>query len=208
MWCGFTSSFIVRPLFFDEIGPAGFLNCTVNGVGYEYLLRNHVIPALQQCARVSSIIFMQDGAPPHIANPVKRLLSMHFGNYRIISRHFPTNWPPRSPDLNPCDFWLWGYLKHVVFSDRIEILVELKARSEQHIHIISQDTLQSVVEHAISRFELVAENGGQHMEHFLSLSWCIGFQLAQLRVSQMSNDLEVIVLIIYFFSKTSYNHAH
>ncbi|GBN65801.1 hypothetical protein AVEN_85675-1, partial [Araneus ventricosus] len=28
-------------------------------------------------------------------------------------------WPSRSPDLNPCDFWLWGYLKDVVFSTPI-----------------------------------------------------------------------------------------
>ena len=25
-------------------------------------------------------------------------------------------WPPQSPDLNPCDFYLWGYLKSVVYN--------------------------------------------------------------------------------------------
>ncbi|GBN90917.1 hypothetical protein AVEN_239312-1, partial [Araneus ventricosus] len=54
---------------------------------------------------------MQDGAPPHIAATVKQLLNLHFGNGRIISRHFLTAWPPRSPDLNPCDFWLWRLTK-------------------------------------------------------------------------------------------------
>lgn len=24
-------------------------------------------------------------------------------------------WPPRSPDLTPCDFYLWGYIKEKVF---------------------------------------------------------------------------------------------
>ncbi|GBM29650.1 hypothetical protein AVEN_125297-1 [Araneus ventricosus] len=112
---------------------------------------------------------MQDGGLPHISNPVKRLLSAHFGNDRIIRNHFPINWPPRSPDLNPCDFWLWGYLKHVVFSGMISNLAKLKTRIAQHIHNISIDTLRPVVEDAISRFELLAENGGQHIEHFLSL---------------------------------------
>ncbi|GBO29078.1 hypothetical protein AVEN_135027-1 [Araneus ventricosus] len=72
---------------------------------------------------------MQDSAPPHIANPVKRLLSVHFEYDRIISSHFATHWPPRSPDLKPCDFWLWGYLKHVAFSGPIANLAELKTRN-------------------------------------------------------------------------------
>jgi hypothetical protein len=26
-----------------------------------------------------------------------------------------TRWPPRSPDLTPCDFFLWGFIKDRVF---------------------------------------------------------------------------------------------
>ncbi|GBM08152.1 hypothetical protein AVEN_214482-1 [Araneus ventricosus] len=72
-------------------------------------------------------ILMQDGAPPHIANPIKRLI---IGNDKIISRYILTNWPPRSPDVNPCDFWLWCYLKNVVFSGPIADLAELMIRIE------------------------------------------------------------------------------
>ncbi|GBN56822.1 hypothetical protein AVEN_33068-1 [Araneus ventricosus] len=111
-----------------------------------------------------------DGAPPHIANPVKQLLKRPFGNARIISRHFPTAWPSRSPDLNPLDFWMWGYLKAVVFSNPIAHLAELKARIAQHILNVIPETLRSVVEHAVSRFQLIAENGGQHIEHVLHQS--------------------------------------
>ncbi|GBM47046.1 hypothetical protein AVEN_155429-1, partial [Araneus ventricosus] len=57
----------------------------------------------------------------------------------------------------------------LLFSGPIANLAELKARTVQLIHNISTDTLRSVVEHAISQFEIVAENGGQHIEHFLSL---------------------------------------
>ncbi|GBN77041.1 hypothetical protein AVEN_208727-1, partial [Araneus ventricosus] len=80
------------------------------------------------------------------------------------------SWPSRSPDLNPCDFWLWGYLKDVVFSTPIAHLAELKARIAQHILNVSPETLRSVVEHAVSRFQLVAENDGQHIEHVLHQS--------------------------------------
>ncbi|GBM18817.1 hypothetical protein AVEN_203096-1 [Araneus ventricosus] len=168
--CGFTAVFIVGPFFFEEIGPSGPVICTVNGTSYESLLRNHLIPALQQRVCLDSTIFMQDCAPPHIATPVKQLLNLHFGNDRIISRHFQTARPPRSPDLNPCDFWLWGYQKAVVYEGLIANLAELKNRIMQHIHNISTETLRSVVEHAILRFQLIGENDGQNTEHFLSKS--------------------------------------
>ncbi|GBM93595.1 hypothetical protein AVEN_250663-1 [Araneus ventricosus] len=80
---------------------------------------------------------------PHIANPLKRVLCMHFGNDRSISCRFPTNWPPRSPDLNSCDFWL----KHAVLSGLIANLAELETRIAQNIHDVSTDTFRSVVEH-------------------------------------------------------------
>ncbi|GBM08385.1 hypothetical protein AVEN_108380-1 [Araneus ventricosus] len=136
---------------------------------YEFLLRNQLIPALQQ--REWQYFY----APPHIATPVKQLFNLHFGNDRIISHHFPTAWSPRSPDLNPCDFWLWGYLKDVVYGGPNANLTELKNRITQHIHNIATETLRSVVEHAVLRFQLIGENGGQHSEHFLSKSKLTSF---------------------------------
>ncbi|GBM68317.1 hypothetical protein AVEN_24177-1 [Araneus ventricosus] len=98
VWCGFTAAFIVVPFCFEQIGPSGPVTCTVNGTRYESLLRNHLIPAVQQHGCVDSTIFMQDGALLHIVTPVKQLLNLPFRNDKIISRYFPTAWPPRSPE--------------------------------------------------------------------------------------------------------------
>ncbi|GFU93114.1 hypothetical protein TNCV_206591 [Trichonephila clavipes] len=38
------------------------------------------------------------------------LLKNTFGD-RLISRFGPVNWPPRSCDLTPLDYFLWGYVK-------------------------------------------------------------------------------------------------
>ncbi|GBM27933.1 hypothetical protein AVEN_146156-1 [Araneus ventricosus] len=122
VWCGFTAAPIVCSFFSEEIGSSGPLTCAVNGTRYESLLRNQLIPAPQQPGRVDSAIFMQDGALPQITTPV----NMYFGNYRIINRRSSTAWPPGSPDLNPCDFWLWGYLKDVVYVGPMANLAELK----------------------------------------------------------------------------------
>ena len=42
-------------------------------------------------------------------------------------------WPPRSPDLNPCDFFLWGYLKSKVYEPLPKTLDDLKANIEREI---------------------------------------------------------------------------
>ena len=37
--------------------------------------------------------------------------------------------PPRSPDLIPCDFFLWGYLKSLVHVDRLRNIAHLNSRT-------------------------------------------------------------------------------
>ncbi|GBN55276.1 hypothetical protein AVEN_112465-1 [Araneus ventricosus] len=48
VWCGFTVALIVNPFFCEAICPSGPVTCTVNGACHESLLRNQLIPALQQ----------------------------------------------------------------------------------------------------------------------------------------------------------------
>lgn len=165
VWCGMTANFIMGPFFFEEPSAAGPVTCTVTAARLESMLRCFVIPELQQRGILDTTVFMQDGAPPHIGRCVKQLLQQHFTNDRIVARHFPIAWPPRSPDLNPCDFWLWGYLKSIVYGDNITNLVELKNAIHRHVRNISPDMLRSAVENAILRFNLLSENGGYHIEH-------------------------------------------
>ncbi|ERL96003.1 hypothetical protein D910_00787 [Dendroctonus ponderosae] len=47
-----------------------------------------------------------DGAPPHYYCEVWQFLNADFQN-RWIGRNGFENWPPRSPDLTPLDFFLW-----------------------------------------------------------------------------------------------------
>ncbi|GFY24043.1 hypothetical protein TNCV_1010961 [Trichonephila clavipes] len=35
---------------------------------------------------------------------------------RIIVKRFKFTWPPRSPDLTPVNFWLWGFLGVLILS--------------------------------------------------------------------------------------------
>jgi hypothetical protein len=53
--------------------------------------------------------FQQDGATCHTTHATMGMLEELFGP-RIISKGL---WPPRSPDLMPLDFYLWGFLKNI-----------------------------------------------------------------------------------------------
>ncbi|GFV27615.1 transposable element tc3 transposase [Trichonephila clavipes] len=159
-WCGFSASFILGPYFFEELGAGGPVICSITGQRYASLLRNKIIPDLQARQCLSRITFMPDGAPPHITRCVTDVLKHHFTEERVISRQFRHLWPPRSPDLNPCDFWLWGHLKQLVCGDQPKTLPDLKDSISRHVLNISQNTLRSTMEHAILRFQIVAENDG------------------------------------------------
>ncbi|GBM40410.1 hypothetical protein AVEN_201409-1 [Araneus ventricosus] len=66
---------------------------SVTGQRYRDMMRDFVILQLQQLQQrgcLQGIIFMQDGAPPHIDHLVKQLLRQHFTDARVIRRHFPT----------------------------------------------------------------------------------------------------------------------
>ena len=52
---------------------------------------------------------------------------------RIISRNSEVNWPPRSCDLTPLDFFLWGYLKSKVYANKPTTVQQLKDEIRRHI---------------------------------------------------------------------------
>ncbi|KFM83383.1 hypothetical protein X975_26734, partial [Stegodyphus mimosarum] len=132
------------------------------------MLNSFVIPALQQRQCGGQIIFMQDGDPPHFAVRVQQMLRQKFTTERVISRYFPTAWPPRSPDLTPCDFWLWGYLKSKVYQGVVQDLATLKDNISRTVREIPADMLLSAVVHTVHKMQYVVHNNGSHIELHLN----------------------------------------
>lgn len=159
VWCGFTSNFILPPYFFDS--------CTINQHSYLRVLNESVIPELHNRRCMRRITFQQDGAPPHIATAVKELLAKTFGN-RIISRHFENEWPPRSPDIAPPDYWLWGSLKAKVYASTPKSLPELKSAIQREVATITSAELKRAVENLIPRLHALLNEDGGHFEHYFS----------------------------------------
>ena len=67
-------------------------------------------------------------------------------------------------DLNPCDFWLWGFLNDHVYRGNMQTIPELKASITRYVSSIDRETLRATVEHAITRFEHVIDVNGMHIE--------------------------------------------
>jgi hypothetical protein len=84
--------------------------------------------------------FQQDNATAHTANATMVAVREVFED-RIISRGL---WPPRSPDLSFCDFYLWGNLKGKVYKYNPRSTEALQNGMSPVIGSITADQLQKV----------------------------------------------------------------
>ncbi|GBP48502.1 hypothetical protein EVAR_16171_1 [Eumeta japonica] len=67
---------------------------------------------------------------PVLRRPVREYLNEEYPG-RWIGKLASILWPPRSPDLNPLDFFYWGCLKDRVYTKPISTLDELHHRITQ-----------------------------------------------------------------------------
>ena len=65
-------------------------------------------------------------APPHYQQDVRVFLDEKLQGH-CIGRRGTIEFPPRSPDLTPLDFYLWGTLKDVVYRKKPATLGDLRA---------------------------------------------------------------------------------
>ena len=66
------------------------------------------------------------------ANETIDLLKKTFGE-RIISRRGIVAWPSRPCDLTPLDYFLWGYVKLLVYTDKPETIDDLEENIQRVI---------------------------------------------------------------------------
>jgi hypothetical protein len=69
--------------------------------------------------------FQQDDAPPHYHRDVRSYLNENLPGLWIGQRG-SVEYPPRSPNLPPLNFYLWGSLKDVVYHKKSPTLETLR----------------------------------------------------------------------------------
>ena len=86
----------------------------VNGASYLKRLHNNLIPAVEGMYPNKDFTFVQDSAPSHHANQVQNFLKQNLKS-RFVKN---TDWPPKSPDFNPLDYYFWDRIQEKVYDGR------------------------------------------------------------------------------------------
>jgi hypothetical protein len=157
VWCAMSSNEIVGPFFFEE--P------TVDSDDYLNMLKNFFYPFLQRKKITNKIIFQQDGASIHFAKAVRSWLNEKFDN-RWIGRGGEISWAPRSPDMTPLDFFLWGHIKTNIYKTNVRDLDDLKSRISQEILAIKKETLHHVFLEVEKRLNFCISVQGDTFEQY------------------------------------------
>lgn len=162
VWCGLHAGGIIGPYIFkNEDG----VRVTVNGDRYRTMINDFFFENMENIDP-DEMWFQQDGATCHTANATIDLLKTKFDD-KLISRNGPVNWPPRSCDLTPLDFFLWGYVKSKVYADKPATIDALEANIERVIRDIRPEMLEKVAHNWTSRIRFVKNSRGGHMSQII-----------------------------------------
>jgi len=111
---------------------------------------------------VADAWFQQHGATAHTARRTMQVLWEMFPG-KLISLRGDVGWPAHSPDLAPCDFFLWGYLKSKLYTHRPENLQALKDAIRREIAAILPAMTERVMRAFRNRLEECIANDGHHL---------------------------------------------
>ncbi|GFU99960.1 uncharacterized protein TNCV_3525741 [Trichonephila clavipes] len=137
VWCALWAGGIIGPYFFKNDEGHNFTN-------------NH---------DVQELWFQQNGATCHTARATIDLLKDTFGD-RLISRFGPVNWPPRSCDLTRLDYFLWGYVKSLVYADKPHTLDHL----EDNIRLVIAD-IRPIFDDFFQMLDKVIDNWRSRLDY-------------------------------------------
>ena len=122
------------------------LGADLNNLAYLMALLGRFLMTEIEARILHDILFQQDGATCHTARETMDLLrSLRFGE-QFISRLGPVDWPPRSCDITPMDFYLWGYVKSKCFVDKPATIEALEANITEVISEIPTEALERVIQ--------------------------------------------------------------
>lgn len=160
MWTGILNGQLIGPFELPE---------NLNGATYLYFLQNN-LPTLLEDVPLNiyrEMWYQQDGCPAHYARPVREYLNEEYPD-RWIGRLGSILWPPRSPDLNPVDFFYWGCIKEKVYSKPIENLLELRQKIDAASEEIKARRYARLVNRSfLRRCRACIRAGGKQFEHLL-----------------------------------------
>ena len=158
VWGGIWSNGVIGPYFFEG---------NVTSEKYLQMLKNNIIPELEEHSNFQTMIWQQDGAPAHYGQVVRNYLDDTFLQW--IGRRGTLEWPPRSPYLTPCDFSLWGIIKDRVYAQKPRAFNHLKILIKEEFTSLNDniELRQTICRSVANRSQMCISSEGKQFEHLL-----------------------------------------
>ncbi|GBN00350.1 hypothetical protein AVEN_270120-1 [Araneus ventricosus] len=112
-----------------------------------------------------NVWFQQHGAPPYKISNVKQYLMEAFQN-QVIAYGGPIKWSPRSHDLTPLDFFLWGHIKGQVYAIPPPTLKDLLRRITDACASVTPAMLHNVQREIQFRVQMCIVANGEPFEQY------------------------------------------
>ena len=103
---------------------------------------------------------------------------LHYDNALSVKRYLAKNnipvmeHPPYSPDIAPCDFFLFPKIKSALKGTRFESVDAVKAKATQLLNSLTHDDLQHCFQQWKIRMERCRDRGGDYIEgDNISIVW-------------------------------------
>jgi len=159
VWIAVAKFGVIGPYFFEENGRS----VTANSARYIVMIRNSLITELRR-RRLNQfrIWFQQDGATAHTSRETMAELRRLFPG-KLISHRGDVLRPPCSPDLSPCDFFLWGYLKEKVYVDKPRDIPQLQNAIERESRAITRQMCEQMMANFSRSLNECVKNKGRHL---------------------------------------------
>ncbi|QQP54922.1 Uncharacterized protein FKW44_007916 [Caligus rogercresseyi] len=108
---------------------------------------------------MNNYVFTQDGAPAHSFKKVQEFCKGNMASF------WPADfWPSSSPDVNPLDFAVWGFLEGKTNKTSHTSVEALKATITKEWDNMSEDFIKTSCASVRPRIEAIIRNNGGHIE--------------------------------------------
>lgn len=148
------------------VGPF-FIEGNFTGLKYTRFLERELPNLLAgNPVPIDNMWWQQDGAPPHNCLAAYMAINRRFQR-RFIGKRGLREWPLRSPDLTPCDFWLWGKLKEKCYRELPTTRENMIERIGREVAAITPREIRNACRNIPKRLQWIIRRRGGHIEQLL-----------------------------------------
>ena len=158
-----TSNRMLYAIFFDSKDPVLQIpaptGSSVTGKFYKESVLTQLVDFYQKCrpcTSVRGIKLLHDNAPAHKYATVQEYLKE--SGLDVLDH------PPYSPDLSPCDFWLFSRLKEMLAGHRFESRCGIGSAVYQCLQYIPKEDYQAAFQKWEDRHKMCVEADGAYFE--------------------------------------------